>query len=123
LRVTALPDGTDAVLVAFNDLDWPPLATDGGHGVIRVAVASGADVVDVPPVPELREANLPAGVTIAGHNRGRAPIGYRAPCGGGDKAHRYIAVVTAVSGTDSLDSCVVPLGSLDGVPAWVADFG
>jgi hypothetical protein len=121
LRVDDLPPGTDAVLLAFNDLDWAPLATDGGHGTLRVAVPLGAHCVDVPPVPELRDTDLPRGVSVAAHNRGRAPIGYRAPCGGGDAAHRYEVVVTALRGDVAVASCTLSLGELDGQPAWAAD--
>lgn len=123
LRVTGMPQGTDALLLAFNDVDYEPLATGGGHGVLRVEVPPGVTDIDVPAVPELTDTGLPAGVSVHAHNRGRSPIGYRAPCGGGDKAHQYEVVVTALCGTEAVAECVVSLGTLDGEPAWLSHHG
>jgi|GEM_PF-298995 len=96
LIVSGLPEGTTQVVVAFNDANYRPLATDGGHGKIGVAVPAGASNVTVPPVRG-GTATMPDGVTLVARNRATgsyAQPGYLPPCSGG-RGNTYFAEVTA----------------------------
>ncbi len=97
LTVRGIPPGTTDLVVEFNDSDYPPLSTDGGHGSIRVAVPPGATQTTVPAVPG--ETNtLPAGVVKEESHRGPMSPGtaYLPPCSGG-RGHSYFADVKAVT--------------------------
>nr|WP_143027045.1 hypothetical protein [Rhodospira trueperi] len=102
LAVSALPAGTSEIVLAFNDLSYPPLARNGGHGKIGFPVPDGADSVMLPAVPgETRD--LPGGAYVVARNRASGSYsapGYLPPCSGG-KGNTYNAVVTArdASGT------------------------
>lgn len=96
LRVAGVPDGTVAIIVAFNDRDYGPLSSGGGHGKIRFP-AEGGDAVELPSVPG-GTANLPGGAVVESRARSTgeyASPGYLPPCSGG-RGHRYFAVVEAL---------------------------
>jgi hypothetical protein len=94
LRVSGIPAGADTLVVAYNDLDYPPLSRDGGHGKIGFTLAPGATSASLPAVPG-HSRQMPAGAFIEAHNRGYRKIGYVPPCSGG-AGHRYVAIVTAL---------------------------
>lgn len=96
LRVNRIPAGTNALIVLFKDLDYPPLSYDGGHGGIRIPV-SGQSSIDIPSVPG-ETAVLPEGVFMEqmhGEPNYFKAGAYLAPCSGG-RGHRYVGVVQAV---------------------------
>ena len=99
LIVSNIPDGTNAVVIEFNDRDFQPLAANGGHGTIWVAVAGQTEIV-VPSIPE-ETYDLPGGVQM--EKKHRAPVGkpgaYFGPCGCG-RGNRYFAIVKAVKKSD-----------------------
>lgn len=106
LTVEGIPAGATDLLVAFNDLSYPPLSTGGGHGTIRVPVPAGATRVLVPSVPS-ETTNLPAGVSMEAPHRGDVPGvqpgAYLAPCSGG-RGNVYQAQVLAVVRTGRQDA-------------------
>ena len=110
LAVTGLPAGTASVAVEFNDISFPPLAFNGGHGAIGFAVAGPHAML--PAVPAMT-ADLPDGawVIAAARTSGRyASPGYIPPCSGGN-GHTYQAVVRALDASgNGLDSVRVVLG-------------
>ena len=97
LVVRGIPPGTTDLIVEFNDRDYPPLSSGGGHGTIRIALPAGATEMTVPSVPG--ETNtLPAGVVK--EEAHRAPLSpgtaYLPPCSGG-RGNLYVADVKAVT--------------------------
>lgn len=98
LNVSALPAGTTKVIVRFNDLSFPPLSRNGGHGSIMVNVPAGSDSVTVPSVPG-ETYNIPEGVEVYKPHRATSRrVGkgaYLPPCSGG-QGNNYQAVVLAV---------------------------
>lgn len=96
LVVKGIPPGTTDLLVEFNDSNYPPLSSGGGHGTIRVPLSPGATEVTVPSVPG--ETNtLPAGVVKEESHRAPFSPGtaYLPPCSGG-RGNLYFADVKAV---------------------------
>lgn len=110
IRVVGLPPGTAEVLVAYNDLDYEPLSTDGGHGVIAYSARPGEMVLQ--PVRGMT-SRMPRGVRVASpaKSTGRyASPGYLPPCSGG-AGHRYVAEVTAVDAAGNvLAMAELPIG-------------
>ena len=101
MALTGLPDGTVQIRVEFNDKSYPPLAANGGHGVIGFSV-SGPNAA-LPAVPGMT-ADLPEGIEVlsAARSSGQyASPGYLPPCSGG-RGNRYMADVIALdaSGTE-----------------------
>lgn len=97
LAVKGIPPGTTDLLVEFNDRDYPPLSSGGGHGTIRIPLPPGATEMTVPSVPG--ETNtLPAGVVKeAAHRAPMSPgTAYLPPCSGG-RGNLYFADVKAVT--------------------------
>ncbi|MFA5120408.1 hypothetical protein [Zavarzinia sp.] len=95
LMVRGLPLGTTQVVVEFNDADYAPLSSDGGHG--KLAFEAGPGDILLPAVPG-ETTRLPPGVKVVAGNRATgdfAKPGYLPPCSGG-AGHRYFAVVKAV---------------------------
>ncbi len=89
-----LPRGTVRIRAEFNDKSYPPLAQNGGHGVIGFQV-SGADAV-LPPVPGMT-ATLPEGIEVLAAARSTGPYaspGYLPPCSGG-RGNRYMVDIIA----------------------------
>ena len=90
-----LPDATQTIHIEFNDLSFPPLAENGGHGIIGFD-ASGEGAMQLPSVPGL-SADLPSGIFVvrAARTSGRyASDGYLPPCSGG-RGNEYSADITA----------------------------
>ena len=104
LVVGNIPEGANAILVQFNDLDHPPLSRHGGHGTIGFWIKGGGQA-HLPPVTGY-SVEMPDGAFIerpALSSGAFASQGYLAPCSGG-KGHRYVADVLAVyKATDSTD--------------------
>lgn len=97
LTVSDLPADTAQVVVEFNDADYGPLSSNGGHGKIGVDVPAGATTVSVPSVPG-ETSTMPAGVRLVADTRARgkyAHPGYLPPCSGG-RNHTYFADVLAL---------------------------
>ena len=111
IRVAGLPAGTSEVVVSYNDLDFEPLSTDGGHGVIGYVARPGEMVLQ--PVRGM-SSRLPRGVRVVSPARstGRyASPGYLPPCSGG-AGHRYVAEVEARDASGAvLAEGVIPLGA------------
>lgn len=96
LRVEGIPEGANAIIVEFNDLDFQPLASGGGHGKIGFWY-DGAGMAVLPAVPG-DTAKLPDGSFVEARARSTgmyASPGYLPPCSGG-RGHRYVADVKAV---------------------------
>lgn len=95
MRVSGLPAGTQWVFVEYNDRDYRPLSTRGGHGVIGYPVSgTSADLYAVPGL----KGKLPgkARVIKKARTSGKfASAGYLPPCSGG-RGNRYFADVKAV---------------------------
>ncbi|NMM46135.1 hypothetical protein HH303_16705 [Rhodospirillaceae bacterium KN72] len=84
LRLSGLPDGTNAILLFFNDEDYEPLSTGGGHGIVGFEVAPKDGRVDLPAVPG-GTTDMPDGVWLEAENRDDiGEAGYLAPCSGGE---------------------------------------
>lgn len=110
MMLTGLPEETASVAVEYNDISFPSMAFNGGHGVVGFAVA-GPEAT-LPPMPAMT-AELPDGAWIisAARTRGQyASPGYIPPCSGGN-GHSYQAVVRALDAAgNALDSVRVVLG-------------
>ena len=111
LVVENIPKGADTILVEFNDRDYPPLSSAGGHGIVGFKI-EGRGKATLPSVPggTSRADRLPAGAFVAEDNRATGDFmsdGYLPPCSGG-RGHRYFAVVKAVA-----DGKVVATGKIE----------
>lgn len=97
MTISGLPEGTEWVLVEYNDRDYKPLSKKGGHGSIGYPVSGTS--VKLPAVAA-RSNKLPNGIFV--HKKARskgdyASKGYLPPCSGG-KGNRYFADVHAMQG-------------------------
>lgn len=98
LEVTGIPDGTAQINVEFNDEDYRPLSTGGGHGIIGFPVTPAGGAATLPSVPGY-STDLPPGAIVVAKSRTRAPydsVGYLPPCSGG-VGHTYSATVRALT--------------------------
>ncbi len=96
LRLGSIPAGANAIIVEFNDLDFAPLSSGGGHGKIGFW-HNGGTSVELPAVPG-DTATLPDGSFVEARARSTgmyASPGYLPPCSGG-RGHTYVADVKAV---------------------------
>ena len=96
LRVENIPEGANAIIVEFNDLDFGPLSSGGGHGKIGFW-HDGSATAALPAVPG-DTAKLPDGSFVEARARSTgmyASPGYLPPCSGG-RGHVYVADVKAV---------------------------
>ncbi len=93
LKIRSIPPGTNAVIVEFNDIDLPALASEGGHGALYVDITNEEEIV-IPSVQSL-STYLPAGVLVEHQHRaeGIARSAYLAP---NAFNHWYSANVMAV---------------------------
>ncbi|GHC62296.1 hypothetical protein [Neogemmobacter tilapiae] len=101
MQVTGVPEAAVALRLWFNDLSYPSLAFDGGHGVVEIATAPGD--VAIAALPGETDA-LPDGVRMFSAPRARgeyASVGYLPPCSGG-REHVYAVTVTA-HGADGVE--------------------
>lgn len=111
LRVSGIPAGADDLVVAFDDLDYAPLSSGGGHGTIGFAHKGGASAT-LRAVPGMT-ASLPAGarVVAAAKSWGEyASPGYLPPCSGG-RGHRYQATVKAMKGGSEVARATIVIGT------------
>ncbi|MBR9862762.1 MAG: hypothetical protein GYB24_04895 [Rhodobacteraceae bacterium] len=108
--ISGLPNGTKWVLVQYNDRDYKPLSTKGGHGAIGFPV-KGSNA-QLPAIPA-NASKLPNGIFVASKARGTgkyASKGYLPPCSGG-KGNRYFADVFAMTAENkSIGSARVEMG-------------
>lgn len=98
LTVANVPANAARIVVSFNDANYPPLSSNGGHGKIGFTLPPGVQgTVTLPSMPG--ETNtLPRGATVVAPNRATgfyATEGYLPPCSGGN-GNTYFAVVTAM---------------------------
>lgn len=96
MKANGLPKGTVWVYVEYNDKDYAPLSTKGGHGIIGYPVSGSS--VELYSVPGLK-ASLPGKAKVIKKARGTgkyASGGYMPPCSGG-KGNRYFADVKAIN--------------------------
>ena len=92
MMVSGIPSGVNAVIVEFNDEDYAPLSSGGGHGSIGFWVSgSSAKLISAPGETD----KMPSGVFIERKNGSYYTAGYLPPCSGG-KGNTYSAVVKAV---------------------------
>lgn len=96
MKVSGLPAGTAWVYVEFNDRDFAPLSSKGGHGTIGYPVkGASADLYAVPGM----KGKLPGSARVIKPARSTGKYksaGYLPPCSGG-KGNRYFANVKAIS--------------------------
>ncbi|MEZ5529634.1 MAG: hypothetical protein R3E57_06825 [Porticoccaceae bacterium] len=95
LKISGIPEGANAVIVAFSDRSWF-LMDHGGHGMIGFWTGGLLDSVEIPAIAG-ETFELPQGVFLERqHQGGRgAPGAYLPPCSGG-RGNRYFAEVAAV---------------------------
>ena len=94
--VTNIPEGTNAIIVEYNDLSFAPLSNGGGHGKIGYWHQGGSKAT-LPSVPGY-STKMPEGAFIEARalSSGQyASPGYLAPCSGG-RGNKYEAIVMAV---------------------------
>lgn len=95
MKASGLPAGTAWVYVEYNDKDYQPLSTKGGHGIIGYPVSgSSADLYSVPGL----KGSLPGKAKVIKKARGTgkyASAGYQPPCSGGN-GHRYFVDLKAI---------------------------
>ncbi len=94
--VSGIPDGTKWIVMEFNDKDYRPLSTKGGHGVL--AYPAKGSTTSVPALPGMT-ARLPGGAQVVKKARSTgeyASAGYLPPCSGG-RGNRYTVDVKAVA--------------------------
>ncbi len=96
IRAGTIPAGTVRLVLEFDDEDYAPLSSDGGHGKFAYAVAAGAAEVVVPSIPQGITGGFPPGVSMLASNRSQIAAGYLPPCSGG-RGHRYSVTVRAMS--------------------------
>lgn len=95
--ISGLPDGTEWLLVQFNDRDYKPLSKNGGHGSLRFPVTGTS--ATLPAIPE-NVSKLPNGISVVKRARSSgkfASKGYLPPCSGG-KGNAYFADIFAMQG-------------------------
>ena len=95
MKVSGLPKGTTWVHAEYNDKDYQPLSTKGGHGVIGYPVSGNS--ADIYAVPGLK-GSLPGKAKVIKKARGTgkyASAGYMPPCSGGN-GHRYFVDIKAI---------------------------
>ncbi len=96
LKITQIPEGTEAVIMEYSDRDWPPM-DNGGHGIIGFRIKNDISEVVIPSIPG-HEYNLPAGFFIIAEHRGASwdkAGAYMPPCSGG-RGNRYYVTIQMV---------------------------
>ena len=93
LKITGIPEGTEAVVLRFNDESFPKLK-NGGHGQIAMLVDPGTTELLFPAVPG-HSSEMPEGVIIV--SKHKAPDwdkagAYLPPCSGG-KGNKYTVTI------------------------------
>ncbi len=115
LVVDGVPDGTNAVIIEYNDRNYPPLSYDGGHGKIGFWVSTSGQV-RLPSVPG-ETSRMPEGAFVEADSRATgsyATAGYLPPCSGG-KGNAYFAEVKAVykAKSESETSKLLAVGNVE----------
>jgi hypothetical protein len=112
IEVSGLPSGTTAIVLAFNDETYQPM-NNGGHGMVRFAVAKGATSAKLAPAPGETD-DLPSGVTKEAGHRASAFSGtggaYLPPCSGGQGNTYTVSVKAMGEGAAVLGETKLALG-------------
>ncbi|MEJ2059934.1 MAG: hypothetical protein P8Y64_05535 [Gammaproteobacteria bacterium] len=97
LKVSDIPQGTQALVLAFSDRDYPPM-NHGGHGQIGYRLPTRVKQTIVPSVPGHTFTLPPGFFLIKAHANPKwdKPGAYMPPCSGG-KGHEYYVTVQAVT--------------------------
>ena len=109
MSLTNIPVGTVWVYAEFNDRDYSPLSTKGGHGTIGWPVKGTK--ATLAPMPE-GAAEGPGGAKTIKNTRGNLGNGkgYLPPCSGG-RGNRYFADLMAVDASGKvLEKARVEIG-------------
>ncbi|WP_461521375.1 hypothetical protein [Porticoccus sp.] len=95
LKISGMPEGTNAVIIAFSDRSWF-LMDHGGQGMIGLWTGNSFSSVEIPAVAG-ESFVLPRGLFLEQEHKGGrgAPGAYLPPCSGG-RGNRYVAEVMAV---------------------------
>lgn len=99
LNVSGIPSGANALLIEYNDLSYPALSSNGGHGAVLFTLPGAVANVTVPSVPA-QTMEVPQGFTMVKKSGGDWPGltngAYLPPCSGG-RGNTYAAIVYAVN--------------------------
>ncbi|APZ42198.1 hypothetical protein [Acidihalobacter ferrooxydans] len=98
IAVSDIPPGTQALVLAFSDQDYPPM-NHGGHGVIAYILPPGTGTTALVPSVPGHTFDLPHGFFIVHpHANPKHDIAgaYMPPCSGG-KRHMYSVTLEAVT--------------------------
>lgn len=115
LTVSNIPEGSNALIVAFSDKDYPP-ADNGGHGIIATPIPLGSQTYEIKSVPA-HSFELPTPFVMMAEHKASfwdTSGAYLPPCSGG-MGNRYYLTVLAVNSADSInaDSKYDVLGQFD----------
>lgn len=109
--VSDIPAGAVWIVMEFNDKDYRPLSTKGGHGILAYQVQGAT--TNVPALPA-QTRKMPRGAQVLKDHRAKgqfASPGYIPPCSNG-RNNRYSVDVKAVdaSGKVLARKRNIPLG-------------
>lgn len=110
LKVSGIPAGSDALILAYSDLDSEKM-NHGGHGRMRYAPATLTSTQEVPSVPG-HTFDIPEDFSIieAQRSPGWDTAGaYMPPCSGGN-GHVYEVTVKSVKGEEVTGEATLSLG-------------
>lgn len=96
IRVSAIPAGSNAIVLEFSDRNYTPM-DHGGHGKVGFEIAADTTETTVPPAPA-HSFDLPPGFWVVqahGAPSWDTPGAYLPPCSGG-KGNAYYVTVKAV---------------------------
>ncbi|UZP68028.1 hypothetical protein N1030_03360 [Desulfovibrio mangrovi] len=100
--VSHIPQNTDILIIAFNNLSRSALASGGGHGAFRMDIPQGTTSYTVPSIPAETTA-LPKGITLVtisgGKIEGVENGAYLPPCSGGTGNTYQTRILAINSGT------------------------
>ncbi len=97
MTVSGIPGGATWLVLEFNDKDYRPLSTKGGHGILAYPVKGAT--TKIPALPGMT-TKLPGGARVMKPSRAGgefASPGYLPPCSNGRK-NRYSVDVKAIDG-------------------------
>jgi len=112
IKITNLPKGSTKVILTFNDLSVPKMAS-GGHGVLSYDVSNSDSTVIIPSMMG-ETFDLPNGFSsIQAHKAalyfGKTPGAYIAPCSGG-RGNIYDVKIEAIHEYTDADKKPILLG-------------
>jgi phosphatidylethanolamine-binding protein (PEBP) family uncharacterized protein len=96
IMVTKIPTEANAIILEFNDRDWPPM-DNGGHGRIGYYLKHPVTEISIPSIPG-HSFELPEGFFLIEAHRGPQwdkSGAYMPPCSGGSGHHYYLKVIAA----------------------------